>query len=565
MSNNENPVSEITILPRVTDLLETSEHLTRAETQIVSAITEGKRIKEDIQNDNVKPIGLYEDLSQEDYDFAIAEARKNLLERDDFNEIKNLEKDTLVVPDQNYCVVSWVGPTFKAKTDIGGFRIMGAFKTLEKAQKYAQRLNHVDPTYDIGVMEMNLWCLGYPDNSDIILGDNGEMDTVAMEAQRDHQLNEFIIKHKTQLEEAKQLFEVRKRAVRKSKITKEGNEEDAPLDSIPKGVPTQEMVDIHDKESEKWLGDNLIKHKEVEDDDYELDSKVLNFESTHKIPNQEYAIVSFIGYTGKNKRIPICIKGVYANEKEAEERIKKLMYIDDTYDIVPVPLYKWVPCDPDLSTVHQEFKNNRLNSLIEEDEKQKEETLSFHQVRKKYAKPDDKNLIENEYTLDKAKLTFIEPTKEVEEINARDALLTIEKIDSEDIRMKGRMYYENGEVEISEVEISEDEIAKTFSFNRENDTKPIFKDADDQLRELDNKIKNLIITEGITEIEARDRFRIKFDERKYQIDQDDVTISKQKQKLNSTVTDFEGMSEKIDRLKKEGHSSAEIRKIMSGE
>ena len=349
---------------------------------MVHSISDAKSKQDEIENDTVQPVGLYEDLSQEDYDHAIKEAHKILTDRDAFNEEKNLEKDLLTLPEQNYCVVNWVGPTFRAKTDVCGFRIMGAFKTLEKAQKYAQRLHSLDPTYDVGVMEMYLWCLGYPDQSDVIIGPDGEMDTKAMEVQRDHILNEFIIKHKTKLEETKQLFEVRKRAIRKSKITKEGSEEDAPIKEVPKGVPTEEMKEIHTKEMEKWLGD--VKKKEIEDDDYEPGKKMLEFETTYKLPNQEYAVVSFVGYTGNNQRIPICIKGVYGSEQEAKERIKQLIHVDDTYDIVPMPLYKWVPCDPDLTSIRQEYKDRNLNNLIDAAEKQEQETLSFHQVRKKY-------------------------------------------------------------------------------------------------------------------------------------------------------------------------------------
>ena len=242
-SSDRNPVD---------DLLRSDPlKLTQVEAMMVHSISDAKSKQDEIENDTVQPVGLYEDLSQEDYDHAIKEAHKILTDRDAFNEEKNLEKALLTLPEQNYCVVNWVGPTFRAKTDVCGFRIMGAFKTLEKAQKYAQRLHSLDPTYDVGIMEMYLWCLGYPDQSDIIIGPDGEMDTKAMEVQRDHILNEFIIKHKTKLEETKQLFEVRKRAIRKSKITKEGSEEDAPIKEVPKGVPTEEMKEIHAKEAEK--------------------------------------------------------------------------------------------------------------------------------------------------------------------------------------------------------------------------------------------------------------------------------------------------------------------------
>lgn len=558
---------------KVVDLLNTPGSLTSVEAQIVEVITEGKKIKKDIENDNIHPIGLFDDLSPDDFAFAISEARKNLEERDDFNEIKNLEKDILTVPDQNFCVVSWVGPTFKAKTDITGFRIMGAFKTLEKAQKYAQRVHREESTYDIGIMEMNLWCLGYPDESDYIFNSDGELDSDAMEKQRDKILNDFVIKHKTKLEESKQLFEIRKRAIRKSKITKEGNEEDAPLEKIPEGVPTEEMKTIHDKEVKKWIKDEEKEIKETEDDDYELNSKLLDFNCAFKIPNQEYAVISFIGYSGTNKRIPICIKGIYSTEIEAQERIKKLMHIDDTYDLVPVSLYKWVPCDPDLTLIRNEFKNSNLNNLIEASEKQKEETLSFHQVRKKYVKREEKEesrkngeneeiedktdyTKEYEYKIDKPITSVFEDGRE---LSAVDALVEVQKFDSEDIRMRGKKYFDN-----DEVEISEEEFVKTFLFNSELSSKdikdPMFNKVDNQLKELEEKIQILMVTEGISENEARNRFRLKFDKKEEKIYEDEIKpISKPKIKS----INFESMEEKIDYLKKKGHTASEIRKIMS--
>jgi hypothetical protein len=587
--NNEDS-DEIPILPEesdkmIVDMLNTDPLLlTKSEAEMVGVISNAKSKQEEIEQDQVQPIGLYEELSPEDYATAMKEVKKQLIEKDAFNEVKNLEKDMLTVADQNYCVVSWVGPSFKAKTDVCGFRIMGAFKTIEKAQKYAQRLHQVDPTYDIGIMEMYLWCLGYPDASDIIMGPDGQMDTVAMEKERDRKLNEFVVKHKTQLEETKQLFEVRKRAIRKSKITKEGEIEDAPIKEVPLGVPTEEMKAIHDKEAVKWIGESK-KPKEEDDDDYELDAKMLDFETAYKIPNQEWAVISFVGYTGTNQRIPICIKGVYPSEEEANNRIKQLIHVDDTYDIVPMPLYKWVPCDPDLSTIKGVFKEKALNNLIEANQKQHEETLSFHQVRKKYVKPEeDQEDSEFEYKLTPAKITFQEPEAEnqgddVEEgskacafkqgqeengevMNATNAFVESIKFDSEDIRTKGKMYYENNEQEPSE----EDDDDQKFTLNlSDKDIKePMFKKQEDSIKEFEDKIRNIMNSEGITEKEARDRFRLKFDKREekiYQTEEDIDSKSKAKPKVNGT--DLESMAQIVDRLKKEGKTPAEIRKIMS--
>jgi hypothetical protein len=603
---------DVPVLP-VDDLLKSDPlQLTKAEAVMVGAIANAKSKQEEIENDHVQPIGLYGELSPEDYAAAMEEVRKQLIANDVFNQEKNLEKDLLTVPDQNFCVVSWVGPTFKAKTDTTGFRIMGAFKTLEKAQKYAQRLHHADPIYDIGVMEMYLWCLGYPDQSDIIMGPDGQMDMKAMEEARDRRLNEFIVKHKTKLEEDKQLFEIRKRAIRKSKITKEADEKHAIIKEVPTGVPTEEMQTMHTKEMEKWLGPNAPK-KEDNDDDYELNSRMLDFETSFKIPNQEWAVVSFVGYSGTNQRIPICIKGVYASEEEARNRITQLIHIDDTYDIVPMPLYKWVPCDPDLSAIKTKFKDRQLNDFIEEGEKQKEETLSFHQVRKKYVKPEDENalvdhtdvsqskfniegaVIENrdaqefEYKLTPAKVTFADqlvenqPVAEEIEIqemkegskacafkqgeeyhgevmDATNALVKVVMHDSEDIRMNARRYHQY-KSENNEEEPPEEEQTFTVNLTDKDIKEPLFKKANDEIKELEEKVMNLMATEGISEKEARERFRLKLSEHKakvHDLDPEDLVP-----KVRPKPTDFEGMAQKIERLKKEGKTPAEIRKIMS--
>jgi hypothetical protein len=611
-----NTDDDVPVLP-VDDLLTSDPlQLTKAEAVMVGSIANAKSKQEEIENDQVQPIGLYEELSPEDYAATMEEVRKQLIANDVFNEEKNLEKDLLTVPDQNFCVVSWVGPTFRAKTDTCGFRIMGAFKTLEKAQKYAQRLHHADFTYDIGVMEMYLWCLGYPDQSDIIMGPDGQIDIKATEVARDHRLNEFIIKHKTKLEEDKQLFEIRKRAIRKSKITKEADEEHSVIKKVPTGVPTEEMQIVHAKEIEKWLGPSEQKKEDDDDDDYELNVRMLDFETACKIPNQEWAVVSFVGYTGTNQRIPICIKGIYASEEEARNRITQLIHIDDTYDIVPMPLYKWVPCDPDLSSLKTKFKDRQLNDFIEEGEKQKEETLSFHQVRKKYVKPNEEEeeenalvdhvdvsqnkfniegaLIENkdaqefEYKLAPAKVRFVDQVQEpvAEEIeeahegskscafkqgeehhgevmDATNALVEVVMHDSEDIKMNARRYHEY-RAEHNEEEPPEDEQTFTVNLTEKDIKEPMFKKANDELKELEEKVMNLMATEGVTEKEARERFRLKLDQHQAKVHELDLEDLVPKVRPKPKPTDFDGMAQKIERLKKEGKTPAEIRKIMSG-
>ena len=201
-------------------------------------------------------LGLNDDLDPEVRKEALSRAKQRLEATDAFNEMINLSRDTFTVPNQRYAVVCWVGPTFRAKTEIYGFRIMGAFDTLVQARKYALKAHKNDPTYDIGVMEMNLWCLGYPDQSDAVFDSEGKIDEKVMQENLDHRLNEFIIQHKTEIEESKELFEARRLILRKSKITQERDIGEAPMTELPEGRITEEMKQMHSLETLKWAGKN---------------------------------------------------------------------------------------------------------------------------------------------------------------------------------------------------------------------------------------------------------------------------------------------------------------------
>jgi hypothetical protein len=508
----------------------TQEDLDRLMTAIQKA-------QEKLEQDPSKPVGLFDDLSQEDYTRAMDLAKERLEQMDAFDIVKNLERDMITVPKQKYCVVSWIGPTFKAKTELYGFRMMGAFPTLEQAQKYAQKINKVDPVYDIGVMEMNLWCLGYPDPSDIITGRDGSIDLVASQAKLDHTLNQFVIKHKTDIEEARQLFEVRKLAVRKSKITKEGNIEDAPLTEVPQGRPTEEMEKIHATEAAKWI--EPIKQTLVSND-LEVISEVnkdLDYDCRYKVPNQEFAVVSYLGHTGKNKRIPICIKGVFSNITEAETHIKKLMQMDDTYDMLPTPLYKWVPCDPDISQIRQIFKDKKLNELLETEQNQKEEALQLHHAKITHGDLDEP--LNPDYK-GKGSL-FIGEEHEAEVANATTLL-----------------------------QDTENDMIATYSFNPvlsdKDVTGPMFGKADEELRKFEEKIRDLALAEGISEEEARIRCRIEMKpiEIKTSEDPEDtVPIPKIKQNRVKFEEVIERNMGSIEEMKAQGLSNEEIRKVLS--
>lgn len=91
----------------------------------------------------------------------------------------------------------------------------------------------------------------------------------------------------------------------------------------------------------------------------------------------------------------------------------------------------------------------------------------------------------------------------------------------------------------------------------------MFKKADDEIKELEEKVLNLMAVEGITEQEARNRFRLKLVESKAKVHDLDPEELEVKPKPKPKGTDFESMGQMIDELKKQGLSAAEIRKIMS--
>lgn len=513
-------------------------------------INELARIKETVQSfkedkdDPVIPVGLFDDLTKEDHDTAIKLAEEKLIQMDAYNQEKNLERDPFANPKQKYMVVSWVGPTFKAKTETYGFRLLGVFEKLTNAQKYAQNLHRVEPKYDIGIMEMNLWCLGYPDSSDLIVDANGQVDTKASEENRDRILNDFIIRHKTELEKNKQLFEIRKRAIRKSTITKE--EGNPLIESFPVGPITDEMEKMHLENAKQWVDPSL--NPDAIDTDFDFDfssSDKLDLDFNYKVPNQEYAIVSFIEATGNNKRIPVCIRGVFASIEEAESRIKKLIQFDDTYDLSPVPLYKWLPCDPNLKLAKQVYKEKKLNDLLEVDNLQKEESLAFHHIKK------------HQKTQETTDNTNVFELNENNEKTANESMFSQTNIGD----MSAEHILEN----------LENDLIATHSFNpllsTKDITEPLFSSHDKMIKEFEEKIKKIVAEEGITEEEARERERLPLIPPKQATtvvnEEDLVPIAKIKTGVQTIGSLINKDLDTIEELKAAGLSPAEIRKIIS--
>ncbi len=466
--------------------------------ELAKSVKNKKNMEEtDTYVDEIKPIGLFDELSLEDHARAMELAGVRLKELDAFNKDKNLAKDAIVIPKQKFCVICWVGPKFRAKTEINGFRIMGAFPSMYEASTYAKHVNKLEPMYDSGIVEMNLWCLGYPDSSDIIYHDNGNVNEEETIEGVENTINEYIVKHKIAIEESNKLFEFRKIAVGKSEFKTEGDIENATIKNIPMGNHTQKMEDDHLREAIKWIGgektvsnekfsNTYYGEEEAEEEaegnkgEYSKSTISLEHECKIKMPEQEYAVISYVGNTGKNCRIPLCVKGIFSNLTEAENHILKLMQFDDTYDILPVPMYKWIPCDPDTSQIRQIYKNKQLNNILETEENQKEESLGYHQ----------------------SKITGHDLDEPLNCNYAGHGSNPPENI--EDVITATQMF------KSLSGDISTKSFASVNKFEKDNDDQ--FKELNDKIKDLEKSIKKLMDDEGIDEMEARSRLRISIDE-----------------------------------------------------
>lgn len=101
-------------------------------------------------------------------------------------------------PGQAYALVSFVSPHSAQKADVHGFRLYGAFDTLDDARAYARVVNETDRSFDVYVVEMYKWCAWHPDPALIA-------DTVYA----DRKLTELVSEHQKAQATAREAFEER--------------------------------------------------------------------------------------------------------------------------------------------------------------------------------------------------------------------------------------------------------------------------------------------------------------------------------------------------------------------
>ena len=121
-----------------------------------------------------------------------------------------LEEDYITVPGQLYALVSFVAPTgTNQRSDKFGLKIRGCFATREEARSHVNRLQQMDKTMDIYLVDMYKWLLIPPDPNAI---DDQEY-------QEDF-LNNLIKGYRESQAMAKQHFQERKESVRKEGLDK---------------------------------------------------------------------------------------------------------------------------------------------------------------------------------------------------------------------------------------------------------------------------------------------------------------------------------------------------------
>jgi hypothetical protein len=102
------------------------------------------------------------------------------------------------VEGQNYALISFVSPEGAQKADTLGFRIYGAFETVETAREHAALVNASDAAFDVYVVEMRKWCAWHPDPMD-----------VTEKVYTDKRLDEMIRAHREAQDTAQRAYEER--------------------------------------------------------------------------------------------------------------------------------------------------------------------------------------------------------------------------------------------------------------------------------------------------------------------------------------------------------------------
>lgn len=101
------------------------------------------------------------------------------------------------------------------------------------------------------------------------------------------------------------------------------------------------------------------------------------------LPGQKFALVSFIKESDK---IAMRIYGVFPDEDSAQKHCKKIMDLDNRFDIFMTHMNVWIPCAPTKEHIQEEhYYDHFLEDLMTGYEKQQHEVFKEHEQRKREA------------------------------------------------------------------------------------------------------------------------------------------------------------------------------------
>jgi hypothetical protein len=100
--------------------------------------------------------------------------------------------------DQHFALISFVSPHGPQKSEASGFRLYGAFETMEQAKTHARTVNGVDPVHDVFVVELYKWCAWSPDPT-----------SVSDAVHSDERLNTLLVEHRNAQRVAQSEFQTR--------------------------------------------------------------------------------------------------------------------------------------------------------------------------------------------------------------------------------------------------------------------------------------------------------------------------------------------------------------------
>jgi hypothetical protein len=117
------------------------------------------------------------------------------------------------------------------------------------------------------------------------------------------------------------------------------------------------------------------------------------------VPGQAFALVSFVTKTGNQRtdheKMGLKIRGAFGTRAEAEAHVKKLMRVDNLFDVWILDMYKWAACPPcvdDAQDVH--YQEEYLNEMVKGYKESQEMAKQHFQERKQSIMEEglDKNL-----------------------------------------------------------------------------------------------------------------------------------------------------------------------------